>query len=592
MDRQRLVVVLVILLVLCTGGAGITLADDEVADPASTMSYSAADTDPDCPPGVSESTGEATAEPDSNFEPRIVEAFSNPTTDYNEGESLVLEVPPDTELENWTITDGHTSASIPNETVSGRVALSTDAEAAAEMTDYPVHELEGSLRLAVDGDDLELRNGSTTVDTVSYDRAPLEERWHRDADDFETATTQTPAGGDWHPRDGTCVAVSSGDADEATPFVLPDEPDLPRETIRDAEDRLVLASYTLTSEEIAEDLVDAADRGVDVAVLLEASPVGGTEETTEPVLETLEDGGVDVRAIGGEGSRYRFHHPKYAVADDRVLVTSENWAPAGVGGESSRGWGVLLEDETLAADLETVFDADFEGWDTVPAADYREDTSFVDDEGGEDEPPDSYPSEYEPEPTAIEGAELLVAPDNAETRVTELLADADDEILVKQASIAADASVLEETIDAAHRGVDVQILLDSTWYHEDENRDLADDLEAYAADEELSLEADLVDETDRFEKIHAKGLVVDREVAIVGSANWNENAFENNREVLLALSGEEIATYYADVFEDDWDGEQERWELPFGLSLTVVVALIVAAIVGRRYVRFGDPGVE
>ncbi|APX95797.1 phospholipase D-like domain-containing protein [Natronorubrum daqingense] len=594
MDRQRLVIVSVVLILVVASGAGITLAATESASPASTatLSLPETNTEPACPAVVSNPGTGTSADTDVDFEPRIVEAFPNPSTEHNVGEYVVLETPPDTELENWTITDGHTSASIPNETVSGRVALSTDTEATDELTDYPVRELEGSLRLAVDGDDLELRNGSTTVDTVSYERASLEERWHRDADEFDTATTQTPADGDWHPRDATCVPVSSGDADEATPFVLPDEPELPRETIREAEDRLSVAGYTLTSEEIAEDLVDAADRGVDVSVLLEASPVGGTEVTTEPVLETLEDGDVEVRAIGGEGSRYRFHHPKYAVADDQVLVTSENWAPAGVGGESSRGWGVLLEDETLAADLEAVFDADFEGWDTVPGSEYREDTSFVDDEGGGEEPPGSYPSEYGPEPTAIEAAELLVAPDNAESRVEELLADADEEILVKQASIAADASVLEETIDAAHRGVDVQILLDSTWYHEDDNRALADELEEYATSEGLSLEVGLVEETDRFEKIHAKGVVIDREIAIVGSANWNENAFENNREVLLALSGEEIATYYADVFEDDWDGDEDRWALPFELSLTVVAALAIAAIIGRRYIRFGDPDVE
>jgi cardiolipin synthase A/B len=517
-------------------------------------------------------------------EPRIVELYPNPTTHGNVGEYLVLETPPETTLENWTLTDGHTTAQLPNETVSGRVAATTAPEETRELSDEPVVELEGTLRLATDGDDLELRNATETVDSVSYDRAPTAERWHRE--DETTAQNWSDRGdesGSWWPRNATCLPVSSVDTAEAMAFVLPDSPDVPRETIHDADERLLLAGYTFTDEDVADDLVAAADRGVDVAVLFESGPVGGTPAATESVLETLERGGVEVRVVGGEGARYRFHHPKYAVADDTVLVTTENWNPSGVGGDSSRGWGVRVEDGALAADLAAVFRADFEGWDTESGATFREETSFVEDDPA---PSRDFRSDHEPETASVDSVELLLAPENAEPRLRELLAGADDEILVKQASIATDVSLLEETVDTARRGVDVRILLDSSWYVEDENAALAADLERTAADEELPLEARVVDDTDDFEKIHAKGIVIDREVAVVGSANWNENSLQNNREVLLGLHGPEAAGYYADVFESDWEGE--RWSLPIGLSAAVVVALLCAAVVGHRYLRFGS----
>jgi cardiolipin synthase A/B len=120
---------------------------------------------------------------------------------------------------------------------------------------------------------------------------------------------------------------------------------------------------------------------------------------------------------------------------------------------------------------------------------------------------------------------------------------------------------------------------------EDENEALVDDLERTAAEEGLPLEARLVGDTDDFEKIHAKGVVIDREVAVVGSANWNENSLQNNREVVLALHGSEAGAYYATVFERDW--EEQRWSLPIELSGAVLVALVCAALVGSRYVRFG-----
>ncbi|AXR81148.1 phospholipase D-like domain-containing protein [Natrarchaeobaculum sulfurireducens] len=530
-------------------------------------------------------------------EPRIVELYPNPTIDDNVGEYLVVETPPETTLENLTVTDGHTTAQFPDERVSGRVAASTDATVTETLTDDPVIELEGGIRLAVDGDDLELRDGDEPVDAVSYERAPLAERWHRIDPDGASETEDAASAlddvagaerdgqGKWHPRDATCLPVSSTAVDEATTFVLPDSPEMPRETLQAADERILLAGYTISSDAVARDLVDAADRGVDVAVLVESGPVGGTPAASEPVLEMLDAGGVDVRAIGGEGARYRYHHPKYAVADDRVLVTSENWNPSGVGGESSRGWGVRVVDADLAADLEAVFWADFEGRDTEPGAAFRANATFVEGDDAADDRTRTFPTDHDATAVNADAVDLLLAPDNAEAATLELLGGADDEILIKQASIAADATVLEETVAAARRGVDVRILLDSTWYHEDENAALQDDLERTAATEGLPLEVELVDETDRFEKIHAKGVVVDREVAIVGSANWNQNAFENNREVLLAVHGTEAGEYYADVFEADW--EDDPWSLPFGLSVTVVVALLFAAVVGYRYVSFG-----
>ena len=524
-------------------------------------------------------------------EPRIVELYPNPTARGNVGEYLVLELPPNAALEdgNWTLTDGHTTAAPPNDTVSGRVALSADPDATEPLTDDPVRELEGTLRLAADGDTVELRRGTETVDRVAYERAPLAERWYRtqrdDADRRGPDARNATAGGRWWPREATCRPVSRSAVDEATAFVLPDAPGVPLETIREADDRLLLAGYTITSRDVARELVDAAARGVDVRVLLESGPVGGAPAATEPVLETLEAGGVDVRAIGGEGARYRYHHPKYAVADDRVLVTSENWKPAGVGGRGSRGWGVRLADADLAAELAAVFRADFAGWDTRPGAAYRANATFVDD-GEADRRQGRYPTEHDPTTVPVDAAELLLAPDNAEGRLAELIASADDEILVEQAALDGDLSLLAAVVDAAERGVEVEILLDSTWYHEDENAAVAADLERTAARDDLPLEVRLVEDTHRFEKIHAKGLVIDREVAVVGSANWNDNAFERNREVLVVLHGDSAGAYYADVFDADWEGDSRS--LPLGLSAAGVAALVAAALVGRRYVRFGD----
>lgn len=49
----------------------------------------------------------------------------------------------------------------------------------------------------------------------------------------------------------------------------PGRPDLPRETIADADDRILLTGYTVTDGEIADELHTALDRGVEVRILLD-----------------------------------------------------------------------------------------------------------------------------------------------------------------------------------------------------------------------------------------------------------------------------------------------------------------------------------
>ncbi|MCU4741817.1 phospholipase D-like domain-containing protein [Natronoglomus mannanivorans] len=545
-----------------------------------------------CPDGPTVGARETAAELESAVErgaeadrPRIVELYPNPTTYGNVGEFVVVAVPGGAlEDGNWTLTDGHTSARLPNETEteSDRVAYSMAPEETEAMTTHPVGELEGHLRLAADGDELELRNGSEVVDRVAYDRAPEGERWTRASG---TETNENPASGQWWPRGATCLEALTTGAEDVTAFTLPDAPEVPLETFAAADDRIVLAGYTFTSEAVADELRAAAERGVEVEVLLESGPVGGTPDRTKTVVDDLEKAGVDVRVLGGPGARYQYQHAKYAVVDDSAIVTTENWKPSGIGGTASRGWAVVVDDVDVATHLRSVFRADFEGRDTTPWADHRQTATFV-----EAQPVgDQFTGQIDPETVSVDSVDVLLAPDNAESELRAQLRSAEDSVLVKQVRIGSrNQPLLEETLEAARRGVEVRILLDASWYVEDENRDLVRWLERTADEEDLPLEARLVEPRNRFEKIHAKGVVVDEETAVVGSVNWNNHSLRENREVVLVLHGDEVGSFYADVFEADWEGGS--WSLPVGLLVVLVLALAAAGLVGRRYVRFDGDG--
>jgi phosphatidylserine/phosphatidylglycerophosphate/cardiolipin synthase-like enzyme len=59
--------------------------------------------------------------------------------------------------------------------------------------------------------------------------------------------------------------------------------------------------------------------------------------------------------------------------------------------------------------------------------------------------------------------------------------------------------------------------------------------------------------TQRFTHCHNKLIVVDRKKVLVSSQNWSDSAVTRNREAGLLLESPDLARYYADIFQDDWD---------------------------------------
>ena len=533
---------------------------------------------------VEPTTGNAT---DASGEARIVELYPNPATEENRGEYLVVSLP---ERGNWSLSDGYYDAEVPAN-ASGRVTLSMAPNRTASiladgsgantrLAEREVRRLTDHFPLSASGDRIELRRNGSVVDVVAYDRASEGDRWRA-------------SWGEWRPR-GYGPRSPEPTADAAvTPFVLPDSPGMPVELFRDAEDRLFVAGYTLTSERVVEALVVAADRGVRVRVLLEGSPVGGFPAPSAPLLDRLTAAGVAVRILDGEVERFRFHHPKYAVADDRAVVLTENWKPSGTGGHSNRGWGVVvggdgetagdeLADGTgtdrsaaVADDLTALFVADFRAHDARPWRAFRADTEFH----GGGRANGTYPTRFDaPAEPATADVTVLTAPGNAADRIVARIDAADERVLAVVPRVGGpNDRIVRALRRAAERGVDVHLLLSDAWYDREANRNLSERL----ADEPIAV--DLAEPRGRFGKVHAKGLVVD-DTAVVGSLNWNPSAATNNREVVVAVENESVAEFYARAYAADWRGG--GIQLPIAFVGGFGVALAGAAAVARREVAF------
>ncbi len=376
--------------------------------------------------------------------------------------------------------------------------------------------------------------------------------------------------------------------------------------IDSASESLYINVYTFTSGTIASAVAEKAREGVDVRIIVEESPVGGMPAGEMQLLKALRAAGAEVYLYAG---KLRYNHAKYAIADgSRVLVTTENFGEHGFPerGQGNRGWGVVVHSSELAGYMREVFMEDMrqsrrleEGLEYYTFSQVPE----VEEGWGVY----CYPGlEVEP----------VVAPASAVARITELLRSANSTLYVQQFYIytywgsrsaspeEAPNPFLEEAVAAARRGVEVKVLLDSTWYNTRRdnprsNLRTASYVNGIAREEGLPLEARLAlpYEDNRIRLYHTKGVVVDGRVVLVSSVNWNENSPKRNREVgvvvyspspseaarrlelgtaLRLLRGDNPAMYFQGVFLQDWkrSGGEAGASLatPAGVLLVLAVA--------------------
>ncbi|GAA0199021.1 phospholipase D-like domain-containing protein [Halobacterium noricense] len=527
-----------------------------------------------CPSFVAPSKAEIAP----NQSPEIVSVYPNPVANEDAGEFVVISFPRPTNLSTWTLSDDEETATLPNATVSGTVAFSTAPNRTESLTDFRTLPLR-NVSLANEGETVTLRKRATrirttdrsmgdgsVVDSTTYANAPESELWRPDSSS-------------WVPLGATDRSIVHTGATTARVFVLPDNPTVPIETLRSADDRILLAGYSFASERVADELVAAANRGVAVRLLVDDAPVGGVTRQQAVTLDRLADRGIEVEVIGGARARYAFHHPKYAVVDDRGIVLTENWKPSGVGGHASRGWGAVVRGEP-ATELVDIFDADTAWHDTISWSQFRKGKSFTSDPPADE----SYPTRFEPKTVPVESVSVLTAPDNAEEGVISLLQSANRSISVQQMAISEPQQpFVQAALAAARRGVEVRVLLSSAWYVEGGNGRIVNWLNKRADDEELPLEAKLA-EPNGYEKIHAKGVIVDQRHVVVGSLNWNNNSARENREAALVLHGEQVGTYYTTVFDADWGDTDDRF--PIGVGVVTALGLTGAVWLAKREVKF------
>lgn len=360
-----------------------------------------------------------------------------------------------------------------------------------------------------------------------------------------------------------------------TTFVSPDcSYAVINRTLANSTSTIELNMYELTNPGLYIALRDAAERGVQVSIFLEGSPVGGVSDTELHICSLLSEAGAHIRFIHSNKTvkdRYAYDHAKYCIIDGRTLIIdSENWKSSGIPIDptyGNRGWGVVIENPEVAGFFHEAFSLDSNPimFDVVPFSI----PPFVAPENIS--LPDSImTSTYTPVfgERTIHGPMTITpvfAPDHTlrEDAIIGMIDSAKKSVYIEQLQcpIMWDESTpnayLEAAIRAAKRGCEVKVLLDSRYVDltdtRSDNFDTVRYLNDVAREHNLTnLQAKLI-VLKGINKLHNKGVIVDGELTLVSSINWGKGAVFLNREAGVIIGNHEVAGYFTGVFLSDWN---------------------------------------
>jgi phosphatidylserine/phosphatidylglycerophosphate/cardiolipin synthase-like enzyme len=472
-------------------------------------------------------------------------------------------------LDNVTISDGEGSLSFPpGVEIRGRITVADEGFAyRTTHRTFPDFELKNTTSEVPDmakagryapanaGDELVLSVRGETLQSI---------RWPRD---FQPREGQVHFLGEtgWDPR--ILLLGQSQFSPETfrnatvTAFVSPDSSfGILGSALGQARREILVNAYELTHPGIGDLLVAARQRGVSVRVLLEGGPVGGITPEEMTVCAALNRSGIPLfrmTTTPAAHARYRYNHAKYVVIDgESLLISTENFGINGyppAGSRGNRGWGAFIEDPGVAGYFREVFSADIQGGDVVPYAPSPGKPSFA--------TPPPYHAQFPS--LGITGVVVtpILSPDTS-GEILSLLSRAGDRIEIEQASIRNTSGddldpFLSAAVNASRRGVTVRILLDGSRYNDEgpaDNDEMANLVNALASRERLPLAARIMDpEAGNLAAIHTKGVIVDGQVVMLSSINWNGNSPNFNREAGVILESQALGGYFSSVFAEDWN---------------------------------------
>lgn len=319
--------------------------------------------------------------------------------------------------------------------------------------------------------------------------APADARRHHHAAHQQIVETHaSPA------RHGAHAGQADGFAGTGDFFVEPAAGVAPVVRLIDGARRSVdVEVYLLTERDVLAALERAQARGVSVRVMLEPHPYGGGAGNRE-AFDRLAG---DRIAVKPTRHRFKYTHEKAIVVDDAVaLISTANFTHSAF--THNREYGYVDRAPQDVREIAAIFTADWQRQPVTPSV-----------------------------------PRLVVAPDNARTKLLALIRSATRTLRV-QDEACSDPEVIAALQDRMRAGVAVTVQLQE------------------AREVKRLAQKGLPVRRMRGHYLHAKAIVADDARAYVGSVNLTENSLDHNRELGILLDDPAIVGALDRVMQADW----------------------------------------
>ncbi len=298
-------------------------------------------------------------------------------------------------------------------------------------------------------------------------------------------------------------------------FVEPDDGEqVITNAIRSAQKSIWLEIYILSDRNVIRTLEEAANRGLDVRVILEPHPFGGGTSPAK-TIDTLAAAGIKAQPAS---SSFPLTHEKGLLIDDSTaFIMTSNFSRSALGGSSgssgyrNREYGII---DTIQQDVQAIA--------AIFIADWNHSTAQFND------------------------TNLVVSPINSRNDFTTLIDSAHSTLLI-EAEEMNDSAIEQALANAAQHGVQVKVILPTA-----NNSSGDSNSQGIATIKRGGVQV----REDPQLYMHAKIIIVDSKIAFVGSENISAQSLDQNRELGIIVSDSSVLNKLQKTFQSDWTVSQ------------------------------------
>lgn len=350
--------------------------------------------------------------------------------------------------------------------------------------------------------------------------------------------------------------------------------------LSDTTEHLQIAMYDFSAPQLFDTLKEVAGNGASLKLVYDGNPASGVgkDNKADDVTEDKIIKGISkiagsnfeyVKAWKGKGGFcYNAYHIKVAVRDQKSFwLSSGNWQTSNQPNvdftnnvadipKYNREWNVVINNTRLAKIFHEFIQWDFQQSQNKPEDALMESFAL----------PQLYISEdfeevgrsyqlFPPHKFTFAGNNKLrvqpvLTPDNYIEHALKVIRSAKKTLFFQNQYITIPAELTEEYSELLDElakktnstKIDCRIILRKT-YSEDDKNEILSNLQAKGFN---------MSKVKFMANTHTKGIIADGEIIMLGSHNWSGSGVQFNRDASLVIYNAQVAQFYQDVFEHDW----------------------------------------